>query len=290
MFWKKHRPRCFWRCLKQAETSCSRCILAMFLLTILNELKNCSKFFKICDKLWHQRVYFNNLLTKILAWQAILYQRGIVGPGLKHRVEHRTFCLTMRCFSDVLKKTLTSMFLTMFEKNPKHCINDASNDVNRPPLAVHGCSRLYLTVSGCTWMYLALPWSAKIYLSTDWHILPLTGVNTFVYTGLNTQRLHVAGMGRVGWKSLSAPIVRAPLSSANKETRWRGNGNLFFHSSSNNTTYCHRKLSKLDQNFVCRNCIRWRISQILQILDLNWAHRHQAPGHQTLGQQASWEI
>ena len=44
----------------------------------------------------------------------------------------------MRCFSDVLKKTLTSMFLTMFEKNPKHRINDASNDVNRPPLTEGG--------------------------------------------------------------------------------------------------------------------------------------------------------
>ena len=77
MFWKKHRPRCFWRCSKKAETSCSRCILAMFLLTILNELKNCSKFFEICDKLWQQCVFSNNLLTKILAWQAKLYQRGI---------------------------------------------------------------------------------------------------------------------------------------------------------------------------------------------------------------------
>ena len=26
------------------------------------------------------------------------------------------------------------MFLTMFEQKPKHRINDASNDVNRPPL------------------------------------------------------------------------------------------------------------------------------------------------------------
>ena len=83
MFWKKHRPRCFWRCSKKAETSCSRCILAMFLLTILNELKNCSKFFEICDKLWQQCVYSNNLLTKILAWQAILYQRGINIVGHK---------------------------------------------------------------------------------------------------------------------------------------------------------------------------------------------------------------
>ena len=33
----------------------------------------------------------------------------------------------------------------------------------------------------CSWLYLALPWSAIIYLSTDCHILPLTGLNAFVY-------------------------------------------------------------------------------------------------------------
>ena len=54
---------------------------------------------------------------------------------------------------------------------------------------VPGCTWLYLTVPGCTWLYLALPWSAMIYLSTDCHILPLTGLNAFVYTGLNTQKL-----------------------------------------------------------------------------------------------------
>ena len=42
----------------------------------------------------------------------------------------------MRCFSDVLKKTSTLTFLTMFEKT-KYRINDASNDVNRPPLLEH---------------------------------------------------------------------------------------------------------------------------------------------------------
>ena len=36
-----------------------------------------------------------------------------------------------------------------------------------------------------------------IYLSTDCHILPLTGLNAFVYTGLNVQKLLVDGMGRM---------------------------------------------------------------------------------------------
>ena len=115
MFWKKHRPRCFWRCSKKAETSCSRCILAMFLLTILNELKNCSKFFEICNKLWQQCVYSNNLLTKILAWQAILYQRGIniVGPNHFWRCGPRP--KTSRKTSHFLLND--AMFQRCFEKN-----------------------------------------------------------------------------------------------------------------------------------------------------------------------------
>ena len=36
---KKHWPQCFWRCLKKSETLCSQCILAIFLVTILNKLK-----------------------------------------------------------------------------------------------------------------------------------------------------------------------------------------------------------------------------------------------------------
>ena len=56
------------------------------------------------------------------------------------------------------------------------------------------CTWLYLTVPGCTWLYLALPWSAMIYLSTDCHLLPLTGLNAFVYTGLNAQKLQVDGL------------------------------------------------------------------------------------------------
>ena len=144
MFWKKHRPRCFWRCSKKAETSCSRCILAMFLLTILNELKNCSKFFEICDKLWQQCVYSNNLLTKILAWQAILYQRGIniVGPnhfwrcGPRPKTSRKTshFLLNDAMFQRCFEKNIDLDVFDDVWKNPKHRINDASNDVNRPPL------------------------------------------------------------------------------------------------------------------------------------------------------------
>ena len=144
MFWKKHRPRCFWRCSKKAETSCSRCILAMFLLTILNELKNCSKFFEICDKLWQQCVYSNNLLTKILAWQAILYQRGIniVGPnhfwrcGPRPKTSRKTshFLLNDAMFQRCFEKNIDLDVFDDVWKKPKHRINDASDDVNRPPL------------------------------------------------------------------------------------------------------------------------------------------------------------
>ena len=147
MFWKKHRPRCFWRCSKKAETSCSRCILAMFLLTILNELKNCSKFFEICDKLWQQCVYFNNLLTKILAWQAILYQRGIniegpnhfwhCGPRPKTSRKTSHFLLNDAMFQRCFEKNIDLDVFDDVWKKPKHRINDASNDVNRPPLSVH---------------------------------------------------------------------------------------------------------------------------------------------------------
>ena len=150
MFWKKHRPRCFWRCSKKAETSCSRCILAMFLLTILNELKNCSKFFEICDKLWQQCVYSNNLLTKILAWQAILYQRGIniVGPnhfwrcGPRPKTSRKTshFLLNDAMFQRCFEKNIDLDVFDDVWKKPKHRINDASNDVNRPPLGVGDAS------------------------------------------------------------------------------------------------------------------------------------------------------
>ena len=130
-----------WRCLKKAETSCSRCILAMFLLTILNELKNCSKFFEICDKLWQQCVYFNNLLTKILAWQAILYQRGIniegpnhfwhCGPRPKTSRKTSHFLLNDAMFQRCFEKNIDLNVFDDVWKNPKHRINDASNNVNR---------------------------------------------------------------------------------------------------------------------------------------------------------------
>ena len=42
----------------------------------------------------------------------------------KHRVKHRTFCLTMRCFSDVLKKNIDLNVLkedmTMFEEEKQN--------------------------------------------------------------------------------------------------------------------------------------------------------------------------
>ena len=36
----------------------------------------------------------------------------------------------------------------------------------------------------------------------DCHILPQTGLNAFVYTGLNAQKLYVDGMGRMGISTL----------------------------------------------------------------------------------------
>ena len=58
-------------------------------------------------------------------------------------------------------------------------------------LAVPGCTWLYLALPDCARRYLAVPWSAMnmIYLSKECHILPLTGLNAFVYTGLNAQKL-----------------------------------------------------------------------------------------------------
>ena len=131
---------------------------------------------------------------------------------------------------------------------PRHP-TDVAPDTRHQYLAVPGCTWLYQTLPDCQRLYLDVLSSALVCQDLPFHrlthtLLTLTGVNTFVCTGSNAQKLYVARKGWVGWKSLSAPTVRAPLSSANKETRWwRGKGKLFFHSSSNNTTYCHRKLS-----------------------------------------------
>ena len=59
-------------------------MLAMFLVTIFNELKiaiNPSKFATICD---NHVVFFYNLLTQILEWQGILYHIGINIEGPNH--------------------------------------------------------------------------------------------------------------------------------------------------------------------------------------------------------------
>ena len=55
MFKKKHWPRCFWRCLKKTETSCSRCILAMF----FKRLKSSGKFYTYFSNV-KQRANFQN--------------------------------------------------------------------------------------------------------------------------------------------------------------------------------------------------------------------------------------
>ena len=58
-----------------------------------------------------------------------------------------------------------------------------------------------------TWLNLAVPgytllFQGLIYITTDCHILPLTGLNASVLTGLNKW------MGWMGWKSLLAPLLR----------------------------------------------------------------------------------
>ena len=52
--------------------------------------------------------------------------------------------------------------------------------------------------------------------------LPLTGLNAFVYTGLNAQKLYYKGDGwTVGWKSPGDPILRAPaVLIRNKWMTW----------------------------------------------------------------------
>ena len=52
-----------------------------------------------------------------------------------------------------------------------------------------GCTRLHQALPNCAPLYLTLLWSAMIYLSTESIRVPLTGLNAFVYTGLNAQKL-----------------------------------------------------------------------------------------------------
>ena len=51
-----------------------------------------------------------------------------------------------------------------------------------------------------------------IYLTPDCHILPLTGLNASVYTGLTAKKLYVDGYENL---CITAPILRAPLCGAN---------------------------------------------------------------------------
>ena len=82
-------------------------------------------------------------MTKILAWQAILYQRGInivgtnpfwrCGPRPKTSRKTSHFLLNDVMFQRCFEKNIDLNVLTIFEKT-KHRINDASNNVKRPPL------------------------------------------------------------------------------------------------------------------------------------------------------------
>ena len=100
------------------------------------------KRIEICDKSWQQCVYSNHLLTKILAWQAILYQRGIniegpnhfwhCGPRPKTSRKTSHFLLNDAMFQRCFEKKHRPQCFWRCLKKPKHRINDASNDVNRP--------------------------------------------------------------------------------------------------------------------------------------------------------------
>ena len=49
-------------------------------------------------------------------------------------IKNRTFCLTVRCSSDVLKKTSPLDVFGDVSEKVKHLTNDASNDVSPPAL------------------------------------------------------------------------------------------------------------------------------------------------------------
>ena len=114
MFWTKHQPRCFWRCLKKTKTSCSRCILTMF-------FKRLAKYRKVAElnlKIWivsfrcvkAVQSYIFDRITRLLSYICMEF--------LKPKTSCKTSCFLLnnamfwRCFW----KTLTSMFLTMFFK------------------------------------------------------------------------------------------------------------------------------------------------------------------------------
>ena len=123
MFKKKHRPRCFWRCLKKPKTSCSRCILTMF-------FKRLTKYQKI-SQVFQVQVAELNLKIWIVSFRCVkAVQSYIFGRITKllsylcmYFLKHKTSCKTS-CFflNDAMfwrffwKKTSTSMFLTMFFK------------------------------------------------------------------------------------------------------------------------------------------------------------------------------
>ena len=61
---------------------------------------------------------------------------GLVSEWAFWKLKHRTFCLTVRCSSDVLKKTSPLDVFGDVSEKVKHLTNDASNDVSPPALLV----------------------------------------------------------------------------------------------------------------------------------------------------------
>ena len=65
---------------------------------------------------------------------------GLVSEWAFWKLKHRTFCLTVRCSSDVLKKTSPLDVFGDVSEKVKHLTNDASNDVSPPALCPTGGS------------------------------------------------------------------------------------------------------------------------------------------------------
>ena len=141
MFKKKHRPRCFWRCLKKPKTSCSRCILTMF----FKRLKKYRKISYIFSNT-NSRVNIQNLISIFEAWEKLSWvfifgwiTKILLWPFMEFlnpKTSWKTSCFFLndamfwRCF---WKNIDVDVFDDVLQ-NAKHRANDASNDVNRPPL------------------------------------------------------------------------------------------------------------------------------------------------------------
>ena len=151
MFKKKHWPRCFWRCLKKNQNI----MLTMHINDVFQTIKKRPKifihFFKYEWQSWHSKFekyiwgmgkaiqgYIFGWITRLLPWLFIEFP--------KPKTSWKTSCFFLndamfwRCF---WKNIDVDVFDDVLQ-NSKHRANDASNDVNRPPLR----SRLQVVAVG----------------------------------------------------------------------------------------------------------------------------------------------